>query len=137
MIARRVTAAQVLRQIRPDIAGGALDLLAWTERHRRFGSQPMRVPTPLRALYNETSPYVVMMKGAQLGLSEWAINIALHTAETGRAGRGTALYVQPGGENVGDFVQARVNPAIDQSPRLSALVRSSGSTRDALRASSA
>ena len=65
-----------------------------------------------------TIAYVVVMKGAQMGLSEWAINMALHTADTGRAGRGNSLYVQPGGANVGDFVQSRVNPAIDQSPSL-------------------
>jgi len=90
----------------------------------------MRIPAPLRDLYRDESPYVVVMKGAQMGLSEWAINVALHTADTGRAGRGTSLYVQPGGENVGDFVQARVNPAIDQSPYLAGRVRLSGSTRD-------
>src|SRR3546814_1947800 len=106
------------------------DLLAWTEAHRRFGEHPMRIPAPLRALYRDDSPYVVVMKGAQMGLSEWAINVTLHTADTGRAGRGTSLYVQPGGENVADFVQARVNPAIDQSPYLASRVRLSGSTRD-------
>jgi phage terminase large subunit GpA-like protein len=128
---RRVTAAELYRRLQPAAAEAAAhDLLTWTERHRRFGESPMRVPAPLRALYRETAPYVVVMKGAQMGLSEWAINVALHTGDTGRAGRGTALYVQPGGENVGDFVQARVNPAIEQSPYLLSRVRASGSTRD-------
>lgn len=32
------------------------------------------------------------MKGAQLGVSEWAINFLLHTADTKRAGRGNGLW---------------------------------------------
>lgn len=127
---RLITAAELYRQLRPASASAEDDLLAWSERHRYFGDSLMRVPAPLRALYRETASFVVVMKGAQMGLSEWAINSAMHTADTGRAGRGTSLYVQPGGENVGDFVQARVNPAIEQSPYLASRVRLSGSTRD-------
>lgn len=86
----------------------------------------MRVPGPMRALYRERAAKVVVMKGAQMGVSEWVLDTALHTADTGRAGRGTALYVQPGGENVGDFVQGRVSPIIDQSEYLSERVPQGG-----------
>lgn len=78
----------------------------------------MRVPAPMRELYRQRAPKVVVMKGAQMGVSEWVLDLALYTADTGRAGRGTSLYVQPGGENVGDFVQGRVFPIIDQSEYL-------------------
>lgn len=130
---RRIRAADLVQRHRAEtgtLSSAAADLLAWTEAHRRFADAPMRVPAPLCDLYRDDSPYVVVMKGAQMGLSEWAINVALHTADTNRAGRGNSLYLQPGGENVGDFVQARVNPAIEQSSWLISRVRISGSTRD-------
>jgi len=75
----------------------------------------MRVPSPMRQLYLEDAPMVVVMKGAQMGVSEWVLDMALHTADTMRARRGTSLYVQPGGANVGDFVQGRVTPIIEAS----------------------
>lgn len=51
-------------------------------------------------------------------ISEWVLNLCLHTADTARAGRGTSFYVQPGGTNVGNFVQMRVNPIIEGSDYL-------------------
>lgn len=95
---RRLRAEDIVRRYQQERAPGArraTDLLGWTEAHRRLGDAPMRIPAPLRALYRDDAPYVVVMKGAQMGLSEWAINLALHTADTGRAGRGNSLYVQP------------------------------------------
>lgn len=105
------------------------DVLTWAERHLRISGRPMRVPGPLRHLYRDGSPTVVVMKGAQMGISEWVLDVALHTADTGRAGRGNSLYVQPGGSNVGDFVRGRVNPIIEASPWLSERVGEPGSKR--------
>src|SRR3546814_14556534 len=117
---RRVRPADLVRRHHASTGQAELprDLLAWTEAHRRFGEHPMRIPAPLRALYRDDSPYVVVMKGAQLGLSEWAINVPLHTADTGRAGRGTSLSAPPGGETVGDFVPAPVTPHLPHTPYL-------------------
>jgi len=99
-------------------ASPSLDLLTWTERHLNILGEPERVPGPIRALYRDHSPLVVVMKGAQMTISEWVLNLCLYTADIGRAGRGTAFYVQPGGTNVGNFVQMRVNPIIDDSDYL-------------------
>jgi hypothetical protein len=96
------------------------DLLRWSEQNREFGGQKMRVPGPLRAIYRDQSPRLTVMKGAQLGFSEWIINLMLWTADSSYAGRGTSLYVQPTGSSAGDFVQGRVRPAIDQSDYLTA-----------------
>ena len=113
-----------------DNAADLGGLLEWSEYHRAFGGGPMRVPGPLREIYESSATRLVIMKAAQMGLSEYAINLALHTADTGRAGRGNALYIQPGGEHVGDFVQARVNPAVQASNHLLSRIRPGGSTRD-------
>lgn len=98
-------------------------LLAWSQQHRFFGGQPMAVPHPLHEIYDSTADYLVFMKGAQIGASEYGVNLAMWTADTRRAGRGNALYVMPSGASVGDFVQARVDSAIEGSPYLSDRVR--------------
>lgn len=59
-------------------------------------------------------------------ISEWVLDLCLFTADVGRAGRGNALYVQPGGENVGDFVSSRVTPIIAASPYLETRVPQAG-----------
>lgn len=102
----------------------------WAVRRRYFNAQPMVIPAPLHALYDDVSPKIVVEKGAQLGISEWAINRGVWVADLGYALRGNALYVLPGGEHVGDFVQARVNPAIQESPYLIGRIRSDGNTKD-------
>lgn len=59
-------------------------------------------------------------------ISEWVLDICLYTADVGRAGRGTSMYVQPGGENVGDFVSSRVTPIIEASDYLQGRVPQAG-----------
>src|SRR3546814_17941875 len=115
---RRVRPADLVRRHHASTGQAELprDLLAWTEAHRRFGEHPMRIPAPLRALYRDDSPYVVVMKGAQMGLSAWEINVALHTADPGRAGRCTTLSGQPGGETDGAHVQPAAKPSSAQNP---------------------
>jgi hypothetical protein len=105
------------------------DPLEWAERRRYFDGSRMRVPFPLRAIYTDTAPVVSVRKAAQMGFSEWAINLALWCADEGWAGRGNALYVLPGGEHVGDFVQARVTPAIQASAWLLSRIRADGDVK--------
>src|SRR3546814_15385528 len=100
---RRVRAADLVRRHHASTGQAELprDLPAWTEAHRRFGEHPMRNPAPLRPLYRDDSPYGGVLKGAQMGLSEWALNVALPPAHTGRAGRGPAPSLHPGRQNAG------------------------------------
>ena len=102
----------------------------WSQLRRTFNGIPMEIPGPLRSIYLDLAPRVVVMKGAQVGISEWAINLSLWTADIGHAGRGNALYIMPSGATVGDFVQARVNPAIQESDYLRQRIRPDGSTKD-------
>lgn len=95
-----------------------LDLLGWTEQKRVIRGASMRIPGPLRALYADRSRFIVVMKGAQMGLSEYGINAMLYTADTQWAGRGNALFVQPTGDAIEDFVEGRVLPALEESKYL-------------------
>lgn len=121
---------EFLARLDPDGDGAAVDPLTWAETYRSFSGGPMRIPGPLRAIYGDMSPRLSVMKAAQMGLSEYAINLALWIADSGYAGRGNALYILPGGEHAGDFVQARVNPAIQASPYLISRIRPDGNTKD-------
>lgn len=100
-----------------------LDPLEWAQRRRYFEGVPMVVPAPLHEIYLDLSEKVVVEKGAQLGFSEWVINRTLWVADTSHAVRGNALYVLPGGQRAGDFVQARVSPAIENSTYLQSRIR--------------
>lgn len=108
-------------QPRPD----ALSLLAWTERYRTIGGTPLtpsRIPW-LRDLYDlswlgERGREAVVMKASQVMISEWMVNTALWVCDTGRGGRGNALYVFPTQREANDFSQARVDSAINESSYL-------------------
>jgi len=60
---------------------------------------------------------VVIMKGSQIGATELALNIAIHSIGIGR----DVLTVLPLDEQIRTFVQARVDPLFEMSPALSGL----------------
>ena len=82
----------------------------------------MQLPPVLRDLYLDRHPFIVVQKGAQVGVSEWMLNQVLWAADTLLGGRGNALYVMPTEAVMRDFVQARVDSAIAASAHLSARV---------------
>ena len=63
----------------------------------------MRLIPALQALYQDTHPFIVIQKAAQVFISEYLVNVALWTADTGQGGRGNALYVMPTQTLVDDF----------------------------------
>lgn len=65
--------------------------------------------------HDDEANVVVVKKGAQTGFSEWAINRCLHTIT---ALNDNALTVLPQREQLRQFVQSRVDAALDQSPVL-------------------
>lgn len=68
----------------------------------------------LRALYDETSPYVVVMKAAQVGGTTWAVLKALHAALTGY----DVIYYSPTRTGGLEFSKARVDPLIEENTLL-------------------
>jgi len=63
----------------------------------------------LEDIYLDESPEIVIMKAAQIGISELCINTALWFCETTG---GNALYVMPTQSQMNDFSQARVLPRL-------------------------
>jgi len=94
------------------------NLLDWSLAYRFFQGKPMRLIPALQDLYRDTHPFIVIQKAAQVFISEYLVNVALWTADTGQGGRGNALYVMPTQTLVDDFSQARFDKAIGESPYL-------------------
>ncbi len=69
-------------------------------------------------MHNSMAPYHWVMKGAQLGFTEWAINIALYYIDKLRE---DVLYVLPTGATASDFSKARFGGALQMSPYLKSL----------------
>src|ERR1044071_9504165 len=75
-------AAGALRRAR-DRAEGVkpLGLRAWSEAHRLRNGRPFTPERhkPLVAIYDDPHPEKVLLKPAQCGCSEYAVNLTLHT----------------------------------------------------------
>jgi predicted nucleic acid-binding Zn-ribbon protein len=66
-------------------------------------------------IYNDVSPNIVVKKGAQIGVSTYAINKALWFADTHEV---SIIYTMPTASDVSDFSKARMAPVIQASPYL-------------------
>lgn len=103
--------------------------LAWALRHRRIDGQPFSLDRfhPLRALYAEDHPHIVVTKPAQRGVSEYAVNLTGFALEQGarvwapqKDGINVA-YIFPTKEALGDFSKERFSGLKDESAHLAAL----------------
>lgn len=99
------------------------DALTWATEHRRINGQPFRVVPPLEDVYRDTAEEVVIKKAAQVFVSELCINLAFWTADTRQGGRGNVLYIFPAIQQLGDFVRARIDKAIEESAYLQQRVK--------------
>jgi len=98
-----------------------LDLARPTVHGQPYGHAG--IPPCLVALYQDEAPEIVVLKSAQVGVSEYLISMALWAVDTQAGDRGVGLYVFPAIAQVSDFVRARVDPAIEESAYLAARVR--------------
>ena len=114
-----------------------MPLYEWHMRYRRFDGMPPMVPWPLIDIYQDMHPEIVVMKAAQVFISEWGISTVLWAADQRWADRGVCLYVFPKQEQIDDFSQDRVQRAISDSPyleeRVAQMDRGSRSNRTRLR----
>lgn len=133
----QLTRAWARGALRPD---PPVTVSEWADTHRVLSSVASAEPgrwrtkrTPyLRAIMDDLSSYstvqeVVVMKGAQVGLSEAGLNFvgyAIHHAP------GPAMYVMPTVETVKRLSKTRLDPMIEASPALSERIAPSRS-RDA------
>ena len=92
----------------------------WVE-HRRIMGEPLPGPYSFdyhpwcREIHDADCDFVTIMKAAQLGLTEVAINIAFHTVDVLKR---DVLYVLPTALNASDFSKSRFNTALLHSPYL-------------------
>lgn len=117
-----------------------LSIWEWADRHRVLAGVGSAEPGPYRT---SRTPYwaemlealspgspvrdVVVMKGAQVGFSEALCNFVGHVIDSAP---GPMLVVMPRDEDVGFVSKTRIDPMIEESPRLRAKVAPSRS-RDA------
>ena len=86
--------------------------------HRRVGERSLTHLPALAEIARDAHPLVVVMKSAQVGLTELEVNLALHTADTGYAGRGNVLFLMPNQNQMDDFARSRFDRAIQDSAYL-------------------
>jgi len=105
-------------------------VLAWAQRYRRIDGQAFSLARfePLRAIYQDTHPHIVIIKPAQRGVSEYAINYAAFALDRGADvwtnGQKDGLnvgYIFPTREALGDFSKERITGLIQESPHLAQL----------------
>lgn len=95
----------------------------WVE-HRRFMGEPLPGPYTFdyhpwcRAIHDADSDYISVMKSAQMGLTEWAINVSFYTVDVLKR---DVLYVLPTALNASDFSKSRFNTALLHSEYLQTL----------------
>lgn len=105
----------------------------WSMKYRSFGGLPPEIIPAMRHVYEDMHPSVVILKAAQVFISEYFINMTLWCADTGWGYRGNALYVMPSQTHMDDFSQARFSKAIEESDYLRERVASSSGNRLRLR----
>lgn len=115
-----------LQGIEEDLRGASLERCSrWAEfGERRIMGPPFAGPYSFvhhpwcRAIHDSQAIYTIAMKGAQLGITEVAINRTFFTLDQLHR---DVLYVLPTQKNAGDFSKARFAIALNLSPYLKAL----------------
>ncbi|MFA7175215.1 MAG: terminase gpA endonuclease subunit, partial [Kiritimatiellia bacterium] len=81
-----------------------------------INGEPFNLSTQpfLEQIYADLSRHIVVMKAAQMGISEYAINKSIWFLEN----CGDVLYVLPTDGDSNDFSAGRLNPAIEESPHV-------------------
>jgi len=94
----------------PEARATGVPLSIWALDKIRLDGKPFSFEGHeyLRGLYDDTTPHVVVIKAAQLGVTTWAILRSLHGCLSGL----TVLYFFPTKTDVLDFSRSRVNPLI-------------------------
>lgn len=111
-----------------------LSVLDWAARYRHIDGQPFSLDRfgPLKAIYEDDHPHVVIMKPAQRGVSEWAINMTLFALEHGASRWAPGKdglnvgYVFPTQDALRDFSKERISGLQTEDPHLAGLFGGDG-----------
>ena len=88
--------------------------LEWTDCRRVIYGEPFTLERHpyLVEIYKDNSPYIVIQKAAQMGVSEYALNRSLWFCETGR---GNVIYTLPTATDCADFSKMRISPIMSEN----------------------
>lgn len=114
-------------------ASDAENLLEWTHKNRLINGHEVTLPPSQLAIYEDLSPDVVIMKGTQVFVSEFLVNLSLWSIDSKYADRGNVLYMMPTQLLMDDFSQSRMDKAIEESPYLNRRFKASMSRNQANR----
>jgi hypothetical protein len=91
-------------------------LALWAERRIRLEGKPYSFEGHeyLRAIYDDTSPHVVLSKASQVGGTTWAILRTFHACLSGL----NVMYFFPTKTDVLEFSKSRVGPLVADNPFL-------------------
>ncbi|KKN69259.1 hypothetical protein LCGC14_0442540 [marine sediment metagenome] len=96
-----------------------VDLVEWTQKNRLINGHEVNLPLSQIGIYEDLSPDVVILKGTQVFVSEFLVNLSLWAIDSKYADRGNVLYMMPTQLLMDDFSQSRMDKAIEESPYLS------------------
>ena len=102
------------------------DLWYWTKTMRYLKGEPWDFGPRvyLQELYRDTAKDKLIVKGRQVEMSEYSVNLALHFAMTHN--NVTTLYTFPSSDLCATFGNKRIKDAISQSPKLNELLVDDG-----------
>jgi hypothetical protein len=125
-------APAVVRAVASPEAGrdGPTNALEWAHLHRKLEGRPFTLERhrPLKAIYADPHQHVAIIKPAQRGVSEYAINLTGFALDRGarvwtddeKDGLNVA-YIFPKKEALGDFSKERLSGMARESPYLTQL----------------
>lgn len=105
-------------------------VLSWAERYRQIDGRPFTLDRflPLHEIYQDDHPHIVVIKPAQRGISEWAVNYASFAIDrgaevwTGGAKNGLNVgYIFPTKESLNDFSKERFSGLVEETDYLQAM----------------
>jgi hypothetical protein len=104
----------------PGTRSASDPLAEWAVARIRLEGRPFRFEGHeyLRAIYDDTSPHVILAKSAQIGGTTWAILRSIHACLTGL----NVIYFFPTRTDVIEFSKSRVAPLLAENPFLSRLM---------------
>jgi hypothetical protein len=100
----------------PKTRSESSPLAIWAVKKVRLEGRPFRFDGHeyLRAIYDDTSPHVVLSKAAQIGGTTYGILRSLHACLSGL----NVIYFFPTRTDVLEFSKSRVGPLVEENPFL-------------------
>lgn len=129
-VAAKVDDYAALHSAQDDDRTPPMTVREWAERHRSIDDKPFNLDrfAPLKAIYDDDHPHICVIKPAQRGISEWAINYASFALDRGAAvwtnGEKAGLnvgYIFPTKTDLIDFSKERVSGLVEETDYLRAL----------------